>query len=95
MQYTRKYGYPPAQEECTPKPLPPSLTDTTGFLKGAVGPGIVEQLMGISMLPRTAALLITHHYGDKQPISVVVPEMGTFLIGPKGWEVVDTTPITD
>lgn len=89
MNYTRKYGYPPAATECTPKPLPPSLTDTAGFFgQNGVGPGIVEQLMGISMLPRTAALLITHHYGDKQPISVAVPEMGTFLIGPKGWEVV-------
>ena len=87
----RSYGYPPAIEDCEDATVPASvlLKVDQRILTPVAGTGMAPGGLGRAV-PATAVarqLCAAYKWGSEGPVRVAVTGYGTFLIGPRGWEL--------
>ncbi len=87
----RSYGYPPAIEDCVESSIPASvlLKVDQRILTPVAGTGMAPGGLGRKVPTSAVArqLCAAYAWGRDGPVSVEVKGYGTFLIGPRGWEL--------
>lgn len=91
MSRVKQYGYPPEAQECAETPMPSSVKVRVDhqMLSRHTDTGMAPFALNRALPPAAVVRQLYAIFREDLPVAVMAPGYGVFLIGGKGWKLVE------